>query len=135
MVPTEHSPDDQKGKPWKSIMGLDSIVHEPVRLALLLFLVPRSRAKFSDIQLALGMTAGNLSSHLKKLKQNGLIEIVKGFVDAKPTTVAILSDDGRKAILGYADVVSGILSNVLEERTEAPDDGRGKEGDSESSIQ
>ena len=48
-----------------------------------------------------GLTKGNLSSHLLKLEEAGLVEIEKRFVKKKPQTLARLSDSGQQTLEGY----------------------------------
>ena len=47
----------------------DRLVHEPSRLAILAYLASReaSTVGFTELKSELGMTAGNLSVHLKNL--------------------------------------------------------------------
>ncbi len=52
-----------------------SPLRSPARLAVMLLLAARGPLEFSDIQRALGLTPGNLWSHLEKLKEKGLVKI------------------------------------------------------------
>ncbi len=97
----------------KTILSIDANVHNPIRLSILIFLLPRGRATFTLIQKTLGVTSGNLSSHIKKLQSNKLIEIQKVFIDLKPTTEVYLSSQGRKAIVSYAESFSSVLHKML----------------------
>jgi hypothetical protein len=47
--------------------GLDRLIHEPTRLALLTVLSSTEDADFVFLQRTLKLTNGNLSSHLSKL--------------------------------------------------------------------
>lgn len=87
--------------PYEQIANLDRTVHDPVRLAILTALSACERADFLFLQRVIGLTKGNLSSHLAKLEEAGLVEIEKRFVDKKPQTLVRLSDGGRKAIESY----------------------------------
>jgi DNA-binding MarR family transcriptional regulator len=53
------------------------------------------------LQRITGLTKGNLSSHLTKLQEAGLVEIEKRFVDKKTQTLARLSSAGREAVESY----------------------------------
>ncbi|MFX0052902.1 MAG: transcriptional regulator [Candidatus Hodarchaeota archaeon] len=103
----------------QTVLELDIDLHNPTRLSILMFLLPRGRAPFTIIQKALGLTSGNLSSHIKKLQTKGFIEVKKKFIDLKPTTVLYLSIEGRKSIVEYASNLSSVLQNMLtdEEKT------------------
>ncbi|MFX0066993.1 MAG: transcriptional regulator [Candidatus Hermodarchaeota archaeon] len=109
--------EDQE-KDIKTILELDDIIHSPARLAILTFLLPRGHAPFTLIRKALGLTAGNLSSHLRKLENKDLVRIHKKFIDAKPTSIIFLNDRGREAIIEYASNLSLVLKNMLKETKE-----------------
>jgi DNA-binding transcriptional ArsR family regulator len=64
--------------------ALDRLVHEPGRLAILTVLSAVKEADFVFLQRTTGLTKGNLSSHLGKLEEAGLIQIEKRFVQKKP---------------------------------------------------
>ena len=46
----------------------------PVRLTIMLTLVLKGHSTFSDLQSLLGLTPGNLGSHLEKLEREGYVE-------------------------------------------------------------
>ena len=74
---------------------LDRLIHEPARLAILTVLSSVRAADFVFLQRATGLTQGNLSSHLTKLEDAGLIRIEKSFVGKRPNTSAALTPVGR----------------------------------------
>ena len=79
-------------------LALDRTVHEPARLAILTALSACRHAQFSYLLTLTGLTQGNLSVHLNRLEEKGLIAIEKTFVGKYPSTVARLTDAGRRAI-------------------------------------
>jgi DNA-binding MarR family transcriptional regulator len=80
-------PDDE--------LVLDRLIHEPARLAILTVLSSVHDADFVFLARTTGMTNGNLSSHLTKLEDAGLVTITKSFVGKKPHTSVALTPDGR----------------------------------------
>ena len=82
---------------------LDRLVHEPGRLALLTVLSSVKDADFVFLQRATGLTKGNLSSHLSKLEDAGLVAIEKRFVRKKPNTNVALTAEGRQRIAHHWD--------------------------------
>jgi DNA-binding MarR family transcriptional regulator len=82
----------------QQITELDRTVHEPARLAILTVLSACEEADFVFLQCATGLTNGNLSAHLSKLEDAGLIEITKRFLDKKPQTLVSLTAIGRSQI-------------------------------------
>ena len=87
--------------PFEQLANLDRRVHDPARLAILTALSACERADFLFLQRITGLTKGNLSSHLSKLEEAGLVEIEKRFVQKKTQTLARLTDSGREAVDGY----------------------------------
>ena len=79
-------------------LALDRLVHEPGRLAILTVLSSVKDADFVFLQRTTGLTKGNLSSHLTKLEQAGLVEIEKRFIRKKPNTNVALTPLGRRRI-------------------------------------
>jgi DNA-binding MarR family transcriptional regulator len=59
------------------------------------------------------MTSGNLSTHLKKLQYMGLVRISKRFVELKPTTLIVITQEGaervRSQLLRMREIVSVLL--------------------------
>lgn len=83
---------------FEALASLDKIVHEPARLALLTALSACRSADFLSLRRLTGLTKGNLSTHLSRLEEAGLIEIEKQFVGKKPNTLLRLTHQGRMAI-------------------------------------
>jgi DNA-binding MarR family transcriptional regulator len=77
---------------------LDRLIHEPGRLAILTVLASVRDADFLFLLRATGLTKGNLSSHLAKLEDAGLVAIEKRFIRKKPNTNVALTDAGKERI-------------------------------------
>ena len=77
---------------------LDRLIHEPGRLAILTVLSSVRAADFVFLQRTTGLTKGNLSSHLTKLEEAGLVRIEKRFVLKKPNTNVELTPEGKQRV-------------------------------------
>lgn len=109
---------------------LDRLVHEPGRLAILTVLSSVADADFLFLQRATGLTKGNLSSHLSKLEDAGLVRIDKRFVRKKPQTTLTITDAGRErtarhweqleALREQAQAVSASQASQSARRSAAP---------------
>jgi DNA-binding MarR family transcriptional regulator len=84
-------------------LALDRLIHEPARLAIMTVLSSVHAADFVFLQRTTGLTKGNLSSHLTKLEDAGLVQIEKKFVLKKPNTSVQLTPDGAKRIAQHWD--------------------------------
>jgi DNA-binding transcriptional ArsR family regulator len=83
---------------FEELAGLARLIHEPARLAILSALSACEDANFLFLQHLTGVSKGNLSSHLSKLEEAGLVRIDKQFVGKTPTTFVKLTDAGHSAI-------------------------------------
>ncbi len=83
---------------YEELANLDRLVHEPARLAILTALSALASADFLFLQQVTGLTAGNLSSHLAKLEEGGLITVERAILNKRTHTEIRLSERGRRAI-------------------------------------
>jgi DNA-binding MarR family transcriptional regulator len=96
-----------------TIADLDRVVHSPARLMILAYLAAVDSADFIFLMNQVGLTRGNLSSHLKTLEEAGYVDIQKEFVDKVPRTLIQLTDAGREAIHTYREQMRVILDELL----------------------
>ena len=87
--------------PFEEISSLDRVVHEPARLAILTALDACRTADFQFLQSVTGLTNGNLSTHLARLKRAGLVTTAKTFRGNMPHTAVSLTVDGRATIRAH----------------------------------
>ncbi|MHA2080763.1 MAG: transcriptional regulator [Candidatus Thorarchaeota archaeon] len=87
----------------------------PARLSVLVYLYFTQHATFPVLQKKLGLTSGNLSSHLRKLEELGLIRISKRFVDLKPTTFAVLTKEGAERVRSQMVRMRELVSKVVDQ--------------------
>lgn len=85
-------------KPFEELAGLDKLIHEPARLAIMTALSACTSADFTFLQQLTGLTKGNLSSHLSKLEEAHFITIEKRFIGKTPNTLISLTHQGQQAI-------------------------------------
>lgn len=62
---------------------------------------PTDPVAYSFIQKTLGLTGGNLTIHLRKLKNAGYISVAKDFLEFKPRTWVEATAEGRRAFTDY----------------------------------
>ena len=82
----------------EKIAGLDKLIHEPARLAIMTILSTSQSADFLALQRITGLTSGNLSVHLSKLADGDLITHEKKFVGKKPKTRVEITRKGQQAL-------------------------------------
>ena len=86
----------------------NNILGNPIRLGIMLYLLPRNRALFIELQRVLEITPGNLDSHLKTLERNGYVKLKKVIRD-RPRTMVYLTDRGAKETKKYVNELKKIL--------------------------
>lgn len=83
--------------------GIDKSVVNWDRLAILFQLFKRNEgASYQTLRFYSGMAPGSLSNHLLRLEEAGLICVEKSFVDRKPETRAIITEEGRRFLGDFA---------------------------------
>ncbi|MBI1839601.1 MAG: transcriptional regulator [Verrucomicrobia bacterium] len=90
-------------------MQLDRLIHEKGRLAILALLAASPQASYSEIRDNLGMTDGNVTSHLRTLHQAGYVAIIKSLEAGRPMTSYSLTRLGRSAFTDYLKALERAL--------------------------
>lgn len=80
---------------------LNRVVHEPARLRILTLLAGVDLVDFHFLLSTLGLTRGNLSSHMDRLERVGYVQVRKSFNGKIPHTDYRLTDRGREALSDY----------------------------------
>lgn len=91
---------------------LDPVIHAQSRLrvmAALAGLGAGDRLTFTKLQQLLDMTAGNLSTHLRKLEDAQYVDVEKAFESRSPVTYVALSPRGRVAFETYTETLRTLL--------------------------
>lgn len=89
--------------------GLDRVIHERVRLAIVSALAVTPAMSFNDLKKLLRITDGNLSVHARRLEEAGYLECLKSFEGRLPRTEYRLSMAGKKALKGYLDHMEALI--------------------------
>jgi DNA-binding MarR family transcriptional regulator len=94
---------------------LDQLVHAPARLQLVTVLASHRDVPlaFSDLQRSLAITAGNLSTHLRKLEDAGYVAVTKAHRDRVPVTWIALTDLGRDRLDDYRRTMRAYLDGSV----------------------
>ena len=64
---------------------------------------------FNSLKELLGVTDGNLASHLKSLKKSEYIKVKKEFLDRKPNTSYSATDEGIEAFQKHIKAIENLL--------------------------
>lgn len=80
---------------------LDRTIHEPARLRILTILSGVDVSDFNFLLSTLGLTKGNLSSHMDRLEKAGFVTVHKSFNGRIPHTEFSITTEGRAALDQY----------------------------------
>ncbi|PKP35132.1 MAG: transcriptional regulator [Bacteroidetes bacterium HGW-Bacteroidetes-17] len=89
---------------------LDKAFENRIRLGIMSALVVNDFLDFNNLKELLGVTDGNLASHLKSLEKKGYICFTKEFLDRKPNTKYFSTDIGRKAFVKHINAIEQLLN-------------------------
>jgi DNA-binding transcriptional ArsR family regulator len=117
--------DGAGSRPVEQIATLNRLIHEPARLAILTALSACQSADFPFLARVTGLTAGNLSSHLTKLEEGGMLMIAKGYRGRVPVTTGSLTAAGRAAIDAHWEQLAGLRQRSMKFVADAGAEGTG----------
>jgi DNA-binding MarR family transcriptional regulator len=90
-------------------LQLDRVIHEKGRLAIMSLLAASPALSFTELRDTLGMTDGNLTTHLRILQEEGFVALSKSYANKRPLTTCSLTAAGKKAFTGYIDLLEQIV--------------------------
>lgn len=99
---------------------LDPVIHAESRLRAITTLNEvgeRNRIAFTKLQKMLDMTAGNLSTHLRKLEDAGYITLSKTIEGRTPATYVAITPQGSAAYAAYRKALHELLTIQLTEKS------------------
>ena len=82
-------------------MEIDKVIHEPVRLRIMMILSGVEQADFNFLLTTLDLTRGNLSRHIEKLEAADYVNVEKSFKGKMPNTSYKITQKGTKALAQY----------------------------------
>jgi DNA-binding MarR family transcriptional regulator len=88
---------------------LDRAIHEKGRLAIMSALAATPALSFTELREMLGMTDGNLTTHIRTLQQEGYLSVAKSYQNRRPLTTCALTETGRQAFAGYINLLEQIV--------------------------
>ena len=94
---------------------LDLVIHAPARLRVAVTLATLrdgDSLSFTRLQELLGLTPGNLITHLRKLEDAGYVTTVKSGRGVTSRTSVSLSQQGRRALDNYTAVLRQLLDSA-----------------------
>jgi DNA-binding MarR family transcriptional regulator len=94
---------------------LDPVIHAPARLRIAVTLATLREGdnlSFTRLQDLIGLTPGNLITHLRKLEEAGYVRMQKSGSGVNAVTAVSLTRDGRSALDRYTTTLRALLDSV-----------------------
>jgi len=91
------------------LKDLNKAFENKVRLGIMSALVVNDSINFNTLKELLGVTDGNLASHLKTLEKNQFIRVQKEFIDRKPNTRYSATTIGKQALVKHIKAIEQLL--------------------------
>ncbi len=102
---------------------LDPVIHSQPRLRVMVVLAAIAdgdRIAFPRLQELVGMTPGNLSTHLRKLEDAGYLAVTKTHRRRIPVTYLALTRAGRRALEDYTGALQALLATPAQRPGQSP---------------
>ena len=90
-------------------LQLDRVIHEKGRLAIMSMLAASTELSFTELRDTLGMTDGNLTTHIRTLQEAGYLSVTKSFQNNRPLTTCALTAAGQRAFTHYINLLERII--------------------------
>ena len=97
---------------WGPFDELDLVLHQPIRLMVVTILAAVAEADFTYLLNETGTTKGNLSTHLSRLEEAGVIAIEKTYRGRVPLTLCRLTAAGRRRLDAHVKTLDRVAARV-----------------------
>lgn len=91
------------------LKDLDKAFENRVRLGIMSALMVNDHVDFNTLKKLLGITDGNLASHLKSLEKSKYITYKKDFLERKPNTTYSATTTGKNAFKKHINAIEKLL--------------------------
>jgi DNA-binding MarR family transcriptional regulator len=93
----------------KGFNQLNKAFESRVRLGVMSILMVKDWVNYNELKDTLGLTDGNLASHIASLEKMEYVEIQKQFVGKKPMTTYRVTNLGKMEFTKHIDALEALL--------------------------
>jgi DNA-binding HxlR family transcriptional regulator len=93
------------------ISNLQKVFESRIRLGIMSALMVNDKLDFNALKELLGLTDGNLASHLKALELQEIVEVSKQFIGRKPSTTYKATDRGKNLFRQHLAALEELINN------------------------
>ena len=94
------------------ISNLQKVFESRIRLGVMSALMVNDTLDFNALKELLGLTDGNLASHLKTLEQQEIVVVSKQFIGRKPSTTYKASEQGKDLFRTHLAALEELINNI-----------------------
>ncbi|MFM2361662.1 MAG: transcriptional regulator [Sphingobacteriales bacterium] len=94
------------------IENLNKTFDSRIRLGIMSALMVNTEVNFNELKELIGVTDGNLASHIKTLEESGFIKVQKGFIGRKTNTTYSVTKAGEKAFKQHLDALEQMIKAI-----------------------
>lgn len=93
------------------ISNIQKVFESRIRLGIMSALMVNDTIDFNSLKELLGLTDGNLASHLKALEQQEIIVVTKQFIGRKPSTSYQATGQGKDLFRQHLAALEELINN------------------------
>jgi DNA-binding MarR family transcriptional regulator len=94
------------------LVNINKLFESKARLGIMSMLLVNESVDFNSLKQHLGLTDGNLASHLTALEKSKYIKVNKQFIGKKPNTTYSVTAGGRRAFNEHLDALEQLINRA-----------------------
>ncbi|MFD0761159.1 winged helix-turn-helix domain-containing protein [Lutibacter aestuarii] len=94
------------------LKNINKVFDHRIRLGIMSALFVNESIDFNSLKELLGVTDGNLASHIKALEKMNYIKVNKQFIGKKPNTRYRCSSEGKIAFKKHIEALENLINNT-----------------------
>ncbi|ULQ55000.1 transcriptional regulator [Flavihumibacter rivuli] len=94
------------------IEQLNKVFDSRIRLGIMSALMVNEEVSFNELKELIGVTDGNLATHMKTLEENGYVKVEKGFIGRKTNTTYMVTKAGEKAFRLHLEALEKMIRSL-----------------------
>jgi DNA-binding MarR family transcriptional regulator len=94
------------------ILHLNKLFDSRIRLGIMSAVMVNDEVSYNVLKELLGVTDGNLASHIKALEEHKLLKVNKGFIGRKTNTTYQITKLGDKAFRAHLDALEDMIKGM-----------------------
>lgn len=95
------------------LVNINRLFENKLRLGIMSMLVVNQNVDFNSFKDHLGVTDGNLASHMSSLEKAKYIKVNKSFIGKKPNTTYSVTAAGRRAFNEHLDALEQLINRTV----------------------